>query len=150
MDASYSLLLKCPPLNKPPSFNGNHYTYWKQKMKDFIEDLYIDIWDVVDNGYELLKILIDGIFQPKVKSFWIEKERKKHLLASKVKWIITNSLTFNEYERILNYTTIKEVWDTLEVAHTGITQVKTSKIHVLVSSYEMFKTKEGESIKDFV
>ena len=42
------------------------------------------------------------------------------------------------------------MWDTLEVAHIGTTQVKASKIHVLVSQYEMFKMEEGESIKDFV
>ena len=36
----------------------------------------------------------------------------------------------------------------LEVAHIGITQVKASKVHVVVSQYEMFKIEEGESIKD--
>ena len=61
MDVSYSLLLECPPLNKPPGFNGNHYTYWKQQMKGFIEAINIDMWDIVENGYELPKILIDRI-----------------------------------------------------------------------------------------
>ena len=84
MDTSYSFLLECYPLNKPFGFNGNHYTYWKQKMKDFTKATDIDIWDVVEHGYELLKILIDGVAQPKVKSLWTEEERKKHLLASKV------------------------------------------------------------------
>ena len=32
-----------------------------KKMKDFIEAMDIDMWDVVNNGYELPKILIDGI-----------------------------------------------------------------------------------------
>ena len=50
MDTNYSLLPKCPGLNKPPSFNGNHYTYWKQKMKDFIEATDIDKWDIAKNG----------------------------------------------------------------------------------------------------
>ena len=85
-----------------------------------------------------------------MKSVWTEEETKKHLLASKVKWIITNSLTLNEYERISNYTIAKEAWDTLEVAHIGTTQVKASKINVLVSQYEMFKMEERELIKDFV
>ena len=42
------------------------------------------------------------------------------------------------------------MWDTLKVTHIGTTQVKASKIHVLVSQYEMFKMEKGESIKDFV
>ena len=61
MDISYSLLPECPPLNKPLGFNGNHYTYWKQKMKDFLEATDIDMWDIVEHGYELPTILIDGI-----------------------------------------------------------------------------------------
>ena len=61
MDTSHSLSPECPPLNKTPGFNGNHYTYWKQKMKDFVKATDIDMWDIVENGYELPKILIDGI-----------------------------------------------------------------------------------------
>ena len=61
LDTSYSLLPKCPSLNKQLEFNGNHYTYWKQKMKDFVEATYIDMQDIVENGYELPNILIDSI-----------------------------------------------------------------------------------------
>ena len=68
MDTSHSLLFECPPLSKPPTLNGNHYTYWKQKMKDFIEATNIDMWDIVESGFKLSKILVDGIVQPKVKS----------------------------------------------------------------------------------
>ena len=41
-------------------------------MKDFIKVTDIDIWDIVENDYELPKILIDGIAQPEVKSLWTE------------------------------------------------------------------------------
>ena len=119
-------------------------------MKDFIEVMDIDMCDIIENGYEVPKILINGIYQPKVKSFWIEEKRKKHLLTYKSKWIIINSLTLNEYKRISNCIIAKKVWDTLEVAHIGTTQVKASKVHVLVSQYQMFKMEEGKSIKDFV
>ena len=57
-----------------------------KKMKDFIEATDIDMWDIVENGYELPKTLVDRIVQPKVKSLWTKEERKKHLLTSKVKW----------------------------------------------------------------
>ena len=77
-------------------------------MKDSVKAMDIDMWDIVESNYELPKVLVDGIVQFKVKSFWIE-ERKKYLLASKVKWIITNSLTSNEYERISNCTIAKEL-----------------------------------------
>ena len=77
MDTSYSLLLKCPLFNKPLGFNGSHHTYWKKKMRDFIEAIDTDMQDIIELGYEVLKVVIDGIFQPKVKSLWTKKERKK-------------------------------------------------------------------------
>ena len=61
MDTSYSLLLECCHLNKPSRFNRNHYTYLKQKMKDFVEAIDIDMWDIIENVYELPKILVDGV-----------------------------------------------------------------------------------------
>ena len=45
-------------------------------MRDFIKATNIDMWDIVEFGYEFLKILIDGVYQPKVRSL---------LLTSKVK-----------------------------------------------------------------
>ena len=90
-------------------------------MKDFVEATYIDMWDIVENGYELPKIYIDDIAQLRLKFLQTEEEKKKHLLASKVKWIIPNSLTSNEYERISTCTIAKKVQDTLEVAHIGST-----------------------------
>ena len=85
MDKCYYLFPKSLPLNKPLSFNGNQYIYWKQKIGDFIKVTNIDMWDIIEIGYKLLKILIDVVYQPKVKSLWIEKEKKKYLLTSKVK-----------------------------------------------------------------
>ena len=108
-------------LNKLLNFNVSHFTYWKQKVRDFTGATDINMWDIIKSGYKFLKILIDGVYQPKMKSLWIEEEWKRHLLAFTIKWIITNSLTLNEYERISNFTTIKKVWDTLEVAYIRIT-----------------------------
>ena len=72
MDTSYSLLLECLPLNKPLGLNGIIIPIG-------------NMWDIVENGYELPKIIVDNIAQLKVKSLWNEEERKKHLLPSKVK-----------------------------------------------------------------
>ena len=57
---------------------------WKQKIGDFIEAIDNDMCDIVESRYEVPKIMINGIFQPKVKSFSIEQERKKQILASKM------------------------------------------------------------------
>ena len=54
-------------------------------MKDFIETIDTDIQDIVENGYELSKILIDNAYKPKVRFLWFEEEWKRHILTFKVK-----------------------------------------------------------------
>ncbi|XP_057971446.1 uncharacterized protein LOC131160121 [Malania oleifera] len=42
--------------------------------------------------------------------------------------------------------TAKEMWEKLQVTYEGTSQVKKSKIYMLVKEYEMFKMKESDSI----
>ena len=69
-----------PPLNKPPRFNYHYYTYWKSKIKDFIEAIDMDMLDLVkkNNRYEPFMTMISNVTQPKPKSLWIDEKRKKH------------------------------------------------------------------------
>ena len=52
--------------NKAPSFNGQYYTYQKQKIKNFLEDSDIDLWGLVENGHNPPSKIKDGIkiFKP--------------------------------------------------------------------------------------
>ena len=52
----------------------------------------------------------------------------------------------NEYNRISQCKTAKEIWRILEITHEGTTQVKYSKVRILENDYEMFKMKPNESI----
>ena len=56
------------------------------------------------------------------------------------------ALSTDEYNRISACETAKEIWDKLEIAYEGNTQVKQSKIDILVHSYELFKMQLDESI----
>ena len=71
-------------------------------MKDFLEVSNIDLWDIVESGCNPPSRIEDAIILLKPRSFWIEDEKKRHLLASKAKWIISNSLRPNEYKRVSN------------------------------------------------
>ena len=52
MDSTgFNLLPECPLLNKPLGFDGQYYTFWKQKIRDFLEASNIDLWDIVESGY---------------------------------------------------------------------------------------------------
>ncbi|XP_019230875.1 PREDICTED: uncharacterized protein LOC109211759 [Nicotiana attenuata] len=42
----------------------------------------------------------------------------------------------------------KEIWEALQTAHEGITQVNQSKIYMLTAEYDLFRMKDDESIQD--
>ena len=52
----------------------------------------------------------------------------------------------NEYNRICQCKSTKEIWKLLEITHEGTNQVKESKINSLFHSYELFLMKENETI----
>ena len=60
--------------------------------------------------------------------------------------ILVCAMDRNEYNRISQCKTAKEIWRILEIAHEGTTQVKDSKVRILENDYEMFKMKPNESI----
>ena len=52
----------------------------------------------------------------------------------------------NEFNRISTCNIAKEIWNKLEVTYEGTSQVKTSKINLLVHNYELFKIESNETI----
>ena len=56
------------------------------------------------------------------------------------------ALDIGEFNRIFTCTSIKKIWNRLEVTHEGTSQVKESKISILVHKYELFKIEQNETI----
>ena len=56
----------------------------------------------------------------------------------------------NEYNRICQRKSAKEIWRLLEITHEGTNQVKESKINLLVHNYELFSMKENETIVEMI
>ena len=54
----------------------------------------------------------------------------------------------NEYNRISQCKTAKDVWRILKVTHEGTNQVKDSKVRTFENDYELFKMKPNESISE--
>lgn len=52
-----------------------------------------------------------------------------------------------EEQKISSCETTKEIWDKLEVTNKGTDEVKETMINLL-THYELFQIKEGESVKD--
>ena len=136
--------------NKPPFFTGIDYPYWKTKMTWFLQSTDLDLWDVIEDGPTIPSKLVDGVMVPKPKQEWDQHDRRNFQLNARMVYTLQCVIDKNEYNRICQYKSAKEIWRLLEVTHEGTNQVKESKINLLVHSYELFFMKDDETIVEMV
>jgi len=106
-------------INRPPLFSGVNYQFWKIRMKIFIESLDRVIWDAIVNDPYVPKTVVDGVTINKPWSEWSDYESKKDHFDYVAKNIITSTLNLDEFFRVSQCSSAKEMWDILEVTHEG-------------------------------
>ncbi|XP_058783345.1 uncharacterized protein LOC131658028 [Vicia villosa] len=118
--------------HRPPYFNDNN------------------MWSVVENGnYTPMTTATDTVPSvPKIQSQWTKEENDKVLLNSKAQFILSCALSREEYDRIEECTTAKEIWDSLKIHHEGTSHVKEERIDLGVRKFETFEMKEEETIDE--
>ena len=84
--------------------------------------------------------------KPKPEFTWDKNDLKMLQSNAKAMNVLCCALDPNEYNRISTCESEKEIWDKLEGTHEGTSQVKESKINILVHNYELFKIKLNESL----
>ena len=131
-------------INRPPLFCGVNYQFWKVRMKIFVESINKGIWDAIKNGPFIPMIENEEENFEKPSSQWTEQKSKKAQYDCIVKNIITSALSSNEFFRVSQCETTKEMWGTLEVTHEGTNDVKRARKHTLIQEYEMFRMQKGE------
>ena len=52
------------------------------------------------------------------------------------------ALLEEEYPKVYNFRSVKQMWDTLAVTYEGTSQVKRNKLSLLTRKYELFSMKE--------
>ena len=67
-------------------------------------------------------------------------------LNAKAMNLLYCALDANEFNKILGYISVKEIWDKLEVTYEGTNQVKETRINMLVHRYELFQMEQNKSI----
>lgn len=148
--------------SRPPLFDGTNYDYWSSRMRLHVQAVDYNLWKIIKNGpliptIKKTETQDDG----KTKSVTVpvdmddidnldleDAEIKKVSQNCKAINILHLGLCMEEYGRIKNCKTAKDIWDCLETTHVGTSQVKMSKIRMLTTDYEAFKMKEGESLTD--
>ncbi|XP_070037207.1 uncharacterized protein [Nicotiana tomentosiformis] len=111
---------------RPSRFNDQYYGWWKKRMHDFIMAEDSELWDVICDGpFDPMKIVDEGTTTiPKPRKEFNDADRKaikKHFRAKK---IFVCGIGPDEYNCISACQSAKEIWEALQTAHEGTTQVK--------------------------
>ncbi|XP_075091978.1 uncharacterized protein LOC142172104 [Nicotiana tabacum] len=98
-------------------------------------------YHIQGEDYKLWDIATNSLLATLKKNDGWEKNAKAK------KWLVCG-LGPGEYSRMQSCFITKQIWDTLQVAHEGTTQVKRSRGTLLYSQYENFAMKDGETIHE--
>ncbi|XP_070008166.1 uncharacterized protein [Nicotiana sylvestris] len=133
---------------RPPRFNGLYYRWLKTRTHDFIMADDSELWDIIcDSPHVPMKKLGQaGQTVPKDKKEYSDPNKKAVEKNYRAKKIFVCCIGPDEYNRISACDYSKEIWEALQIAHEGTTQVKQSKIDMLTTKYELFRMKNDESI----
>ncbi|XP_070042522.1 uncharacterized protein [Nicotiana tomentosiformis] len=135
---------------RTPRFNGQYYGWWKTRMHDFIMAEDSELWDVICDGpfVHIKTVGEPAVIVPKTRKEYNDGDRKSIEKNFRAKMILVCSIGADEYNRISACQSTKEIWEALQTAHEGTTQVKQSKINMLTIEYELFRIKDDESTQD--
>ena len=136
-------------LNRPPLFEGEHFSFWQARMQIFIQSTDPGAWIAVQNGPHIPVKMVDGKEVPQQWDEMSAADKVKVQYDLKAKNIITSGLSSDEFFRTVRCRSAKEMWEMLEVTHEGTEEVRRARKHALVHEYEMVKMKPEETIAQF-
>ncbi|XP_070004866.1 uncharacterized protein [Nicotiana sylvestris] len=84
---------------------------------------------------------------PKTRKEYTDGDRKAIEKKFRAKKILMCGIGPDEYNMISACETTKKIWEALQTAHEGTTQVKQSTIDMFTTEYELFRMKDDESIQ---
>ena len=136
---------------RPPMFDGKFYTYWKNRMKIFIEAENYQVQRVTEIGdFEVTTTNSNNEIIPKpITEYEKEDFQKIEMNALAIK-LLHYGLGPNEHNRIMGCKSVNQIWDLLEVTHKGTSEVKGSKIDFLMSKYERSQWNQEKASKRYL
>ena len=118
-------------------------------MENYIQADDYELWMIIENGpYIPMKTTEDGKTVPKKPTEFDSDDFKKLEKNARAKKLLYFGLGPDEYTRISECNSAKEIWNALRVAHEGTNQLKQSKIELLIRKYELFEMSDKETVMD--
>ena len=141
---------------KVPPFDPVNYNLWKKKMTMYIRAVNPKYEEYLRMGpYVPMKIVpetterdvrVPQRFTPKELTEFSDSDKESVALNTHLQLIIVDSMDFDMCHQIVNCSTAKHMWDTIELIMEGNEEVKENRLDILTSQYEAFKSLSGESI----
>jgi len=118
-------------------------------MENYIQAEDYELWMLIkDRPLIPKKTTEHGKSTPKEPKEFNAEDYKMMEKYTKAKKLLYFSLGPDEYTRISECESAKEIWDALQIAHEGTNQVKHSRIELLMRKYELFEMADRESVMD--
>jgi len=112
-------------ITRPPYFNGQHNGWWKNKMENYIHIEDYESWMLIKNGPLIrMKVNEDDTKAHKKPKEFDSHDFKMMEKNDKTKKLLYFGLGLDEYTRIFECESAKDIWEALQVAHEVTNQVK--------------------------
>jgi len=119
--------------NGIPPFDGNNYSYWRNRTQTYLTYLGVDIFLSLFNGYNAPKTTPTDPYEKKSMR-WYAKDRH----------VILGGLTPTIASKVMSYSTTKEVWDKLKNIYEGDPKFKQVKLQWHGEHFENLQMDEKE------
>jgi hypothetical protein len=120
------------PLENPPHFDGEDYSFWSHKMHSHLFSLHPSIWEIVENVMHF-----DSTDNP----LFINEQIHKNAQATTV---LLASLCRDEYNKVSGLDNAKQIWDTLKISHEGNDATMITKMELVEGELGRFTMVRGE------
>ena len=137
---------------KIPVLDKDNYFHWKVKMRlhlNAIDEAYVDC---IEKGPHIPMKAATGVGEEGMIPKPLKEQTLEDIEAvhkdKKAMNILFNGIDQDMFDCVLNLSTSKEVWDTIQTICEGTEQVRENKMQLLIQQYEYFHYKSGEKLTD--
>ena len=103
-------------------------------MRNYLSGIHQGLWEIVEKGVQ----------RPQDPQDPTNEEFLAAQFNSQATSILLSVLDGNEYNHVMNVNVVKEIWDTLALAHEGVDKVRRARIDTLMAKLNRFVIKGEE------
>jgi hypothetical protein len=117
-------------------FNGEDFSYWKNRTRNYLLSQGRTIWEIVQKAYVI----------PDTLNHMTQGEMKRYENNYKTLNLITTALGRNVYDRVAHLEMAHDVWLKLCNTYEDSSEIKSSHRDTYNRQYQTFSQKPGESL----